>query len=296
MDLTGQATVTMRSGDSLPGMVRASAGGVGRNVAEALARLGRLTKLIAALGDDGFAEDIVRQTSVAGVDLRATLRVPEQTTSTYLSVLDAAGEMQLAINDMDLVNVLTPKVLSQRMRDLEDAQAWVIDANLSADALEHLFSNTRASIPVFAEPVSMTKAVKLVPWLSHIELLKPNRMEAAALTGRPEDSPVEDLANALHDLGVKRVVISQGQDGVWGSDAGGETVVQPIFPVSIQSVTGAGDTLMAALVDAYLADLPLSEALPWAQAAASLSLQSTRAIHPGLCEAAVRSELEAHKP
>ena len=65
----------------------------------------------------------------------------------------------------------------------------------------------------------MTKAVKLVPWLSHIELLKPNRMEAAALTGRPEDSPVEDLANALHDLGVKRVVISQGQDGVWGSDA-----------------------------------------------------------------------------
>ncbi len=296
MDLSGQAAVAMRSGDSLPGTVRASAGGVGRNIAEALARLGRLTKLIAALGDDGFAEDIVRQTSVAGVDLRATLRVPEQTTSTYLSVLDSAGEMQLAINDMDLVNALTPKVLAERMRDLEDAKAWVVDANLSEDALAFIFSNTQSNIPVFAEPVSVTKAVKLLPWLSEITLLKPNRIEAAALTGRSEDSPVEDLSRALHDLGVKRVVISQGRDGVWGSDADGDVFAQPIFPVSIQSVTGAGDTLMAALVDTYLAGLPLSEALPWAQAAASLSLQSSRAIHPGLCEAAVRSEQEAHKP
>lgn len=294
MDLTGQAGVAMRTGDSLPGQVRASAGGVGRNIAEALARLGRFTKLIAALGDDGFAEDIVRQTSVAGVDLRATLRVPEQTTSTYLSVLDTAGEMQLAINDMGLVEALTAKVLFERWRDLEDAMAWVVDANLSEEALAYLFENAPAHIPICAEPVSAIKAAKLTPWLSRIQLLKPNRMEAAALTGLAENSPAEDFTAALHDLGVGRVVISLGEDGVLGSDAAGEQFAQPIYPVTIKSVTGAGDTLMAALVDTYLAKMPLSKSLPWAQAAASLSLQSDRAIHPGLCEAAVRSELEAH--
>lgn len=296
MDLTGQAGVAMRAGDSLPGQVRASAGGVGRNIAEALARLGRFTKLIAALGDDGFAEDIVRQTSVAGVDLRATLRVPEQTTSTYLSVLDAAGEMQLAINDMGLVEALTAKVLTERRRDLKDATAWVVDANLSEEALAHLFESAPSTMPICAEPVSAIKAVKLSPWLDRIKLLKPNRMEAAALTGLDEDRPVRELAAALHDRGVERVVISGGKDGVFGSDASGERFVQPIFPVTIQSVTGAGDTLMAALVDTFLAGKTLDQSLPWAQAAASLSLQSTRAIHPGLCEAAVRSELEAHKP
>ena len=294
MDLTGQAGVAIRTGDSLPGQVRASAGGVGRNIAEALARLGRLTKLIAALGDDGFAEDIVRQTSVAGVDLRATLRVPGQTTSTYLSVLDTAGEMQLAINDMGLVEALTAKVLSERWRDLEDAMAWVVDANLSEEALAYLFENAPDHIPICAEPVSAIKAAKLTPWLSRIQLLKPNRMEAAALTGLAENSPAEDFTAALHDLGVGRVVISLGEDGVLGSDATGEQFAQPVYPVTIKSVTGAGDTLMAALVDTYLAKLPLSKSLPWAQAAASLSLQSDRAIHPGLCEAAVRSELEAH--
>lgn len=295
MDLTGQADVPLRAGDSLPGQVQASAGGVGRNIAEALARLGRFTKLIAALGDDGFAEDIVRQTSVAGVDLRATLRVPEQRTSTYLSVLDAGGEMQLAINDMSLVEALTPRVLSERHCDLEDALAWVIDANLSEAALAHLFETATPGVPVFAEPVSVMKAAKLRPWLGRISLLKPNRLEAAALTGLPEDSPPQAFADALHDLGVARVVISLGQAGIWGSDRQGAALMQPSFPVPIKSVTGAGDTLMAALVDTFLARQSLAEALPWAQAAASLSLQSSKAIHPGLCQAAVLAEQEAHR-
>ena len=126
-------------------------------------------------------------------------------------------------------------------------------------------------------------------------MLKPNRIEAAALTGLDETSPVSDLAQALHDLGVSRVVISLGADGVFGSDADGSRFKQPIFAVPVQSVTGAGDTLMAALVDTMLAGQSLAEAMPWAQAAASLSLQSARAIHPGLSEAAILSELEAHR-
>ena len=128
MDLTGQAHSPLTAGDSTPGAVHATAGGVGRNIAEALARLACPTQLITALGDDGFAEDIARQTSAAGVDLRATLRVPEQRSSTYLSVLEPTGEMRAAISDMALVGALTPAALEERRRDLDKARAWVIDA------------------------------------------------------------------------------------------------------------------------------------------------------------------------
>ena len=293
MDLTGQAAVDVRAGDSLPGVVRASAGGVGRNIAEALARMGRHTRLITALGDDGFAEDIVRQTSVAGVDLRATLRVPERTTSTYLSVLDRDGEMQLAINDMALVNELTPSVIEARHRDLDEGCAWVVDANLSEETLEALFAHA-GSRPVCAEPVSASKALKLRPHLAQIRLLKPNRMEAAALTGLDEDCPAQALADALHTQGVGRVVISLGREGTFASDQDtGVTAHVPAFAGPIVSVTGAGDTLMAALVDTFVDGLPLEPSLAWAQAAASLSLRSERAIHPALCQAAIRAELEA---
>ncbi len=293
MDLTGQAQSALITGDSTPGAVLATAGGVGRNIAEALARLERPTQLITALGDDGFAEDIARQTAVAGVDLRATLRVPERRSSTYLSVLEPTGEMRVAISDMALVSALSREVLEDRRRDLEKAQAWVVDANLSEDALAYLFSIADPDRPVYAEPVSTTKALRLHPYLSQIALLKPNRIEAATLTGlQPDDTPADLIAALLHH-GIDRVVISDSAAGVWGQDAGGPLLHQPAaLTRDIRSVTGAGDTLMAALVDATLANLPLASALLRAQAAARLSLQSVRAIHPGLCQAAVQAELE----
>ncbi|MEC8710707.1 MAG: PfkB family carbohydrate kinase [Pseudomonadota bacterium] len=292
MDLTGQAHSPLTAGDSTPGAVHATAGGVGRNIAEALARLACPTQLITALGDDGFAEDIARQTSAAGVDLRATLRVPEQRSSTYLSVLEPTGEMRAAISDMALVGALTPAVLEERRRDLDKAQAWVIDANLSEEALGFLFAIADPACPIYAEPVSATKALRLQPYLAQIAMLKPNRLEAAALSGLSPDQPPETLAVALLECGIDRVVISDGAEGIWGQDAGGTAHHQPAFAGPIRSVTGAGDTLMAALVDATLAGVPLPDALARAQAAASLSLQSARAIHPGLCQAAVQAELE----
>ena len=292
MDLTGQAHSPLTDGDSTPGAVHATAGGVGRNIAEALARLACPTQLITALGDDGFAEDIARQTSAAGVDLRATLRVPEQRSSTYLSVLEPTGEMRAAISDMALVGALTPAALEERRRDLDKARAWVIDANLSEEALAFLFAIADPARPIHAEPVSATKALRLQPYLAQIAMLKPNRLEAATLSGLSTDAPLETLAMALLERGMGRVVISDGAKGIWGQDAGGTLHHQPAFAGPILSVTGAGDTLMAALVDATLAGVPLREALARSQAAASLSLQSACAIHPGLCQAAVQSELE----
>ena len=292
MDLTGQAHSPLTAGDSTPGAVHATAGGVGRNIAEALARLACPTQLITALGDDGFAEDIARQTSAAGVDLRATLRVPEQRSSTYLSVLEPTGEMRAAISDMALVGALTPAELEERRRDLDKARAWVIDANLSEEALAFLFAIADPARPIYAEPVSAAKALRLQPYLAQIAMLKPNRLEAATLSGLSTDAPLETLAMALLDRGMGRVVISDGAKGIWGQDAGSTLHHQPAFAGPILSVTGAGDTLMAALVDATLAGVPLPDALARAQAAASLSLQSARAIHPGLCQAAVQSEQE----
>ncbi|MBB24007.1 MAG: kinase [Geminicoccus sp.] len=292
MDLTGQAHSPLTAGDSTPGAVHATAGGVGRNIAEALARLACPTRLITALGDDGFAEDIARQTSAAGVDLRATLRVPEQRSSTYLSVLEPTGEMRAAISDMALVEALTPAALEERRRDLDKAQAWVIDANLSEEALAFLFAIADPARPIYAEPVSAAKALRLQPYLAQIAMLKANRLEAATLSGLSTDASLETLAMALLERGMGRVVISAGAKGVWGQDVGGTLHHQPAFAGPILSVTGAGDTLMAALVNATLAGVPLPDGLARAQAAASLSLQSARAIHPGLCQAAVQSELE----
>ena len=145
-----------------------------------------------------------------------------------------------------------------------------------------------------AEPVSAAKCSRLRPYLSQLSLIKPNLLEARILTGLNERASPEDLCAALLDAGVARVVLSLGQAGLLGQEPARPALAQATYPVEVASVTGAGDTLMAALVDAQLSRWSLEQTLPWAQAAATLSLQSTRAIHPGLSEAAIRAEREAH--
>ena len=81
---------------SNPGRVESSVGGVGRNIAENLALLGVRPKLVTALGRDAHAELI--RASCAAFELDA-LTTPDAT-GTYTAILDAVGELVIAVADM----------------------------------------------------------------------------------------------------------------------------------------------------------------------------------------------------
>jgi pseudouridine kinase len=286
MDLSGRPQDRLVLGESNIGQIQATPGGVGRNMAEALARLGHQVWLISALGDDAMAAVLRAESEAAGVDLSACLCVPGAASSTYLTLLDQSGELLAAINDMGLIEALDPSALRARRQTLAACEAWVVDANLSPASLAALFELAAEGgtdpRPIFAEPVSASKALRLRPYLDQLSLLKPNRAEAAALTGLAADAPACDLARALHDLGLQRLVLSLGRDGLYASAVGAPAVTLAAPDTAVQSVTGAGDTLMAGLIDALLAEQGLLDALRWAQAAALLSLQSDRAISPAI--------------
>jgi pseudouridine kinase len=72
----------------------------------------------------------------------------------------------------------------------------VADANLSADALAWLFAEA-GDTPVFIDTVSAFKAERLRPWLGRIHTLKPNRLEAASLSGLPLDTPARPRRGQL---------------------------------------------------------------------------------------------------
>ncbi len=297
MDLSGRADQALAMGESNLGQVSAYPGGVGRNVAEALSRLGRRTGLLSVLGLDGFAVDIMRKTRGAGVDMNACLRLPDQNTCTYLSLLDRKGEMVCAINDMAAMQALDSQAIGQRFAALDAAHAWVIDANISEDALCFLLAHADGR-PVFAEPVSAIKALRLARYLDCFALIKPNLNEARVLASLPDDAEIEVVAKRLHDLGLPRLVLSLGREGLLASEPGRAPIRLPAPKLTtpgnrgVVSVTGAGDTLMAGLVDALMEGQPLGEALAWGRAAASLSLESPQAVSPNLTAGAVRQRQE----
>ena len=295
MDISAHAHAPMRAADSNPGVVRCSPWGVARNVAENLCRLDVDARLLSVLGDDTFALVMRQAANAIGLDMRACATLQGQRTATYVSLHGVDGDMSVAVNDMDILEQLTPALVLSHASLLEHAQAIVVDCNVRPDVLQTLCSHWPQQT-LIAEAVSVAKCHKLLPVLSHLHTLKANRMEAQALTGMEVAGPqsARKAAAELHARGVRQVVISMAENGVVWCDADGVTGHRAVQPVQMQSATGAGDALLAGLVYAYLQGMPLDRSVAWAMACAELTLSSTFANSPELSVAAVQARLEQH--
>ena len=292
MDISGSTPNPLTPGDSIPGRIRSAPGGVARNVAENLARLGTPVQLLAAVADDTFGSSLLASTSHAGVGVRGCWVLPDLSTSTYMSVHGPDGDMAIAINDLDIVESLTPERLAGRQNLLQAVRALMLDCNLSGAALQYLFENA-AGRPVFVDAVSAFKCRRVLPWLAGIHTLKVNQLEARALSGMVREDAGANAAMAawLHDQGVYRVVLSLGEHGVYWSERGGANGLQAPPTVPVINVTGAGDALMAGLLHQTLRGMPLRDAARFGCACAAMTLQVPDANHVGLSEAAVQQFL-----
>src|SRR5574340_471185 len=111
-DLVGVPEGRFIPGDSNPGHVRVSAGGVGRNVAENLARMGASVRLVTAFGSDGSGRDLAADCEALGIDISASVRLDDLPGPRYLAVLDDRGGLAAAVSDMRALGSLTAAALS----------------------------------------------------------------------------------------------------------------------------------------------------------------------------------------
>ncbi len=287
VDIGGYAAGALVAGDSNPGKIRISLGGVGRNIAHNLRLLGLPVQLLTAYGGDLSGQRLERSCAQLGLDLSQALRLPGETTSTYLYLADQTGEMALAVSDMDICQRITPEYLADRLNVLKNARVVVADTNIPGESLQYLAAN--ATAPLFLDPVSTVKAKKLLPILDKIHTLKPNALEAALLSGAAveTEADAEKAVDILLEKGVQRVFLTMGAKGVLAADAG-QSVWLPNFPSVSVSTTGCGDSFMAALVWAWTQGLDLQDSARAGLAAGAITLESPETIHPDLCPALLK--------
>jgi len=190
LDISAHSHAPPVAGDSNPGTIRCSPGGVARNVAENLLRLGVDARLVSVLGDDAFALVLRETASRIGLNLSACSTIAGGRTATYLSLHGADGDMGVAINDMDILEHLTPALLEAQAALLRAAPVVVVDSNVRPDVLDWLARNLPGKA-IFAEAVSVAKCAKLVPVLSALHTLRPTgwRRSASAVVPLPALSP-----------------------------------------------------------------------------------------------------------
>lgn len=287
MDIGGHSFARLVAEDSNPGTITVSLGGVGRNIAHNLALLGTDVRLLTAYGDDVYGQRIGASCAELGIDASHALRVPGASTSTYLYISSPDGDMAMALSDMEICKKITPGYLAANLPLIQNAQVVVADANIPEESLVYLAENCR--VPLFCDPVSTSKARKLQSILHKIHTLKPNRLEAELLSGVKIESrqDVEKAAQVLLDMGVHRLFISMGADGVYAA-AENERLWLSNLPGETVNTTGCGDAFMAALVWAYLEGTDLAGTAKAGLAAGAIAMESGQTINPAMSATALR--------
>ncbi len=281
VDIKGRVSGAFVGATSNPGEVTVSVGGVGRNIAENLARLGAEVSLLTVLGDDANGRLVREATEAAGVDLSLTLTGPAAT-GTYLVILDRKGELQSAVNDMHNIEWLKSAHLAAAADRLAEADMLVADCNIDASCLQWLcnFAAGR-NLRLLIEPVSVPKAKKLLKLKRDkpVFAVTPNKLQLEALTGEKQ---ALHAIRKLHAMGFENIVVHRGAKGAVVSSPAGQFNVIATGALEVADVTGAGDAAVAGLVVGILEDLPLWKAATLGQAAASIKLSSRDSVSAGL--------------
>lgn len=293
-DIHGKSDKVLRRQDSNPGIVHTSAGGVARNIAENLARLGANCRLISAVGNDRYGELLLQQCRDAGIDVQHVQRMSSAQTSIYLSVLDPSGNMQVAINDMAIIEKLGPDQMESCRQMLDRANLIVLDTNLRDDTLGWL-ANTFSGRPIIVDTVSATKARKIKPYLAAIHTLKANRDEAEALSGLSARTQADrrKLATWIHNKGVQRFFITLGKGGVFYSDGNTQGNEKPrTSRLALRNAGGAGDAFLAGIAYAALNDWPIVRSVHFGMAAADLTLSDNATTSSAMSIATINRVVE----
>lgn len=282
VDIFGFTASSYRSHDSNPGRVKVSFGGVCRNIAENMARVGTNTKFISILGNDEKGKSIIEHAKSMNFDMSDSLLVNGASTPTYVAILDEHGEMVSAIVDINIDHHLDEAFIDSKAAVIEGAEYMFFGAD-NPECIEYIVKKYAGKTKFVLDPVSAAKAKDVKHLLPYFHTIKPNRHEAEVLCGF-EITSLEGVRKAgayFMDLGISNVFISLDADGVYYCNQQEEGIVKP-DGAKVVNVTGAGDAFIAGVGYGYLANLPLIETVKLAQTMSLITISHEETIHPNL--------------
>jgi ribokinase len=236
-------------------------GGKGQNQAVAAARAGAQTAFIGALGDDAFGSSIRDGLAADGVGAEG-VRTADAPTGTALIAVDDSGENTIIVEAgaNALLELRETDATAIAAADVLVLQLEIPLAVVTAAARIARAGGTRVLLN--AAPIRDLPA----ELLASVDILVVNEHEGAFLA---RGGAVEALAPV--------VIVTLGAAGAVAYENGTEVrVAAPT--VSAVDATGAGDTFCGALAALLAEGAPLADALRFAVAAASLSVQKHGAV------------------
>lgn len=282
VDIFGFCGRSYAQRDSIPGRIKISFGGVCRNIAENLARVGVNTQFISTLGDDENGKSILEHSRKLGYNMENSLFLEGESTPTYLAILNHQGEMESAVVDMENLNKMDEAFVDGKHEVFENAEYTIVDSD-NPILLEYILKKYQGKSKFILDPVSAKKAKKIRHLVKYFHTIKPNRFETEALCGFKIETN-DDLRKAgrfFIEQGVKNVFISLDADGIYYiTSEGEEGTLACCEPIDVKNVTGAGDSFVAGIGYGYMNNLTIKDTLKYSVAMSIITITHEETINP----------------
>ncbi|MEH7073326.1 carbohydrate kinase [Neobacillus drentensis] len=282
-------------GTSNPIFATQNAGGVARNIAENLGRLGLDVSLISACGTDKDWS-FIEEASSLYMNLETVTPFPEKSTGSYTAVLDDSGDLIIALADMEVYEAITPELLLKHDFILSRAKCIMVDLNCPKETIQFLCNFAKShDKPIVIIPVSSPKMNRLPADLDGVTWLITNRDESETYF-HIEINNEEDWKKAVEKwlaLGISNVVVTNGKKGsMIGNKEEGIFQVPSIETTEIVDVTGAGDAFSSAVIYSWLEGKSLKDIAKAGTINASKTLQSAYTVRPELSADQLQKDME----
>ncbi|MDU4651874.1 carbohydrate kinase [Sneathia sanguinegens] len=274
LDLQGIPNENLKFHDSNIGKINVGLGGVGRNIAVNLKKLMSNVNFITVLGENFYSNKILDDLNIKRINTSDILRVPDDSISMYLSILDENGEMLAGVSDMNILRYLTPEFLKTKEELIKNSEIIVIDTNIPRESIEYIANLKHGKQKLIVDTVSIKKAAKISNILDKIDVLKTNKLEIEALFDKTFRNKKE-IRQAMRELiakGVKNIYLTLGHEGVLAMNSKKSLKLPLPLIKNVVDVTGAGDIFTATLVFCTKNELSLSKTAKVSQAASTIKI------------------------
>lgn len=255
-------------------------GGVARNFAENLSRLGYNTSLMTSVGDDKEGNWILEETKNQGVDVSQVWVLQTERTGTYTTLLDMNGETIVAMADMDIYEKITIPMIEEKWSYIVASQAVFLDTNMSVDCIRYIIERCKdENISLYIAPISAAKTKKLPLNLDGVNLLLLDQDEVEILAETTINS-IEDCQTACEKIrqrGVEKVIVTLSDQSIYYSSPD-ESGHLSSFQTDIVDVTGASDAFSACAIYGIMNEETLEDACLLGLAGSALTLQTEESV------------------
>ena len=203
--------------------------------------------------------------------------------------------MDVAVCQMGITDLIDGDYIDMNFSKINSADLIVLDGNLKFEQLQYIIDRFRGK-RILYDPVSTTKAMSSLDLIGSFYCIKPNSIEAEALSGI-RIRTLEDLneaASRFHQKGVKLVFITLGEKGTYYSD--GETFgLIKAKNIAMKNATGAGDAFAAGLAFGIVKDFSVKDMAIFASKCAEQTIISESTISRNISESLIYREIEDDK-